>query len=610
MRKVFLDVECYSNYFLVCFKSDVKVGQYEMLTAPCDSEKISPNVEETVAPLNVIEISNIMNAYTTVGFNSINYDLPMIAYAIKGASNLQLKKLSDELILSKKKSCQVCKEFNIYIPKQWDHIDLIEPAPAIMTSLKMYGARMFTNLLQDLPIEPNAIISATQASLLKEYCINDIDITIELYKQIEPSINLREILNKEFDQSTRPIDFRSKSDAQIAEAAFRYKLYTTNAKVKTIDTDKVFKYKAPAYIDFTEDSFLQLKNQLEYVEFNVDTHGALKLNKDVTRKVKLGHSTYTIGIGGIHSTEKNRAVIRNKDEFLIDVDVVSYYPSIIINNKYFPENLGSDFLKVYSGFYDERIKAKMSGNKNKSDVFKIILNGSFGKFGSKYSCLYSPSLLLHTTLTGQLSLLMLIESIENCGCSVISANTDGLTVRGKSGQLGKLNESLKKWEKLTNFNLEKTEYKAIYHESVNSYIAVMDDNSIKAKGVYANDSLRKNSSTLICTQAVIKYLTQNINLVTTIYDKSNNIVDFLNMRKVTGGSTFEGQYLGETVRWYHSRTGGDIRYLKNNNLVPTASNCKPLMNITDKSLPDDLCYSQYVDIAKKMLGKLGVKYDN
>ncbi len=48
----------------------------------------------------------------------------------------------------------------------------------------------------------------------------------------------------------------------------------------------------------------------------------------------------------------------------------------------------------YKHFYEERIKAKQNGDKNKSESYKIILNGSFGKFGSPFSCLPIPFRLL------------------------------------------------------------------------------------------------------------------------------------------------------------------------------------------------------------------------
>lgn len=62
-------------------------------------------------------------------------------------------------------------------------------------------------------------------------------------------------------------------------------------------------------------------------------------------------------------------------------------------------------------------------------TFKIVLNGTFGKLGSKYSFLYSPNLMIQVTITGQLALLMLIEALEAAGISVVSANTDGIVSR-------------------------------------------------------------------------------------------------------------------------------------------------------------------------------------
>src|SRR6478609_3841680 len=64
-----------------------------------------------------------------------------------------------------------------------------------------------------------------------------------------------------------------------------------------------------------------------------------------------------------------------------------------------------------------------------ADSKKIEINGSFGKFGSKWSALYSPDLLIQVTITGQLCLLMLIEQLEAAGVQVCSANTDGIVMR-------------------------------------------------------------------------------------------------------------------------------------------------------------------------------------
>ena len=110
----------------------------------------------------------------------------------------------------------------------------------------------------------------------------------------------------------------------------------------------------------------------------------------------------------------------------MDCDVASYYPSIILNQGLCPANIGENFLRVYKKIVDERLKAKKEGDKVVSESLKIVINGSFGKFGSKFSALYAPEMLLQVTLTGQLALLMLIEKLENADIKVISANTDGV----------------------------------------------------------------------------------------------------------------------------------------------------------------------------------------
>ncbi len=595
MKKVFLDVECYIDYFLICFKSDNKVRSYEL---------------HNDSTLNIPEIKLIMSSYLTIGFNSFNYDLPMVSYALQGASNLCLNKLSHDLVSSGKKSWEVCNEYNIKVQKTWNHIDLIEPAPAVMVSLKMYGARMHTKKLQDLPFEPQASIKKHERNILKQYCINDIDITIELYNKIKNIIDLRENMNQtQVNNISNPIDFRSKSDAQIAEAIFRKSLNITSKVQNKIDTSYNYSYRAPSYINFINNDLVQLKNRLENATFNVDSRGALIPSNEVLKKITIGSSTYTIGIGGLHSNEKNRATIKKDNEFLIDIDVVSYYPSIIINNGYYPSQIGKKFLNYYSHFYKERLKAKEENDKTKSDVYKIILNGSFGKFGSIYSCLYSPSLLLHTTITGQLTLLMLIEIIESCNCSVISANTDGLTIKGDISCRDQLNIELNKWQHITNLKLEKVEYKAIYHEGVNTYIAIKDDGSLKTKGYYANNGIAKHPIIEVCVKAVISYLKYNKPIEDSIYDKSNTITDFICMRKVTGGGIFKNEYLGKTVRWYYSTNGDAIRYKKNNNLVANSEGCRPIMDIPD-IIMDDIDYNKYTQISKAMLLKLGVPYVN
>ena len=102
---------------------------------------------------------------------------------------------------------------------------------------------------------------------------------------------------------------------------------------------------------------------------------------------------------------------------------------MIVNGKLSPLHIGDRFINEYRRIYDERLKAKSPDDKVTEDTLKISLNGTFGKLASRHSILYAPDLMLAVTMTGQFTLLMLIELLEQEGATILSANTDGIVIR-------------------------------------------------------------------------------------------------------------------------------------------------------------------------------------
>jgi hypothetical protein len=259
----------------------------------------------------------------------------------------------------------------------------------------------------------------------------------------------------------------------------------------------------------------------------------------------------------------------------------------------YPKNLGLDFLNVYRDIRTKRLEAKKNGDKTTDAVLKIFLNGSYGKFGSKYSFLYSPDLMLTTTLTGQLALLMLIEYLEEmAGVKVVSANTDGFVSLVPKSFKSDYEEITKSWEDTTGFTLEDSYYEAIYSRDVNNYLAITTSGKTKTKGVFAETGFSKNPTGEIVISAVIAYLQSGKPLIETLQE-CTDIRKFVSVRAVTGGAVWNGDYLGKVVRWYYSVNGNSIHYKKNNNLVPKSEGSKPLMTLPD-SFPDDIDYDRYV----------------
>jgi len=495
------------------------------------------------------------------------------------------------------------RQFHIEL-KPFDHFDIAEPSPAVMISLKNYGTRVGSKKLQEFYLDPHKVISEEEVQGLKDYCENDLDVTIDLYNAIKGRVNLRVEMGKEYG-----LDLRSKSDAQIAETVITSELSKqgVEAKKPTLPNNYRPKYKAPNFINFVRQDLKDLVKDIEEVSFEIASNGAVKMPKTLAnRKIIIGTTTYKMGIGGLHSQEKKLSVVSTDTHVMRNADFTSYYPFIILNLGLYPKHLGSKFLKIYRTIVETRLKAKAEGNKLVADSLKITINGSFGKFGSKYSKLYSPDLLLATTITGQLTLLMLIEQMELYGIRVVSANTDGVEYYCPKDKIDLAETLVFDLELDTGFEMEHGEYKALHARDVNNYVAVYDGYT-KAKGSYAETTLSKGRSTPIVYEAVRQYLLDGTKIEYTITN-CTDINQFVSARTVKGGGEYDGGYLGKMVRWYYSlESRGFISYVINGNKVPKTDGCKPMMDLPD-DLPTDLDYLWYVNEAVEALKNLGVEY--
>lgn len=583
-----LDCECYVDYFLISFMCNEteRFREFEMFEGKQFDKQ---------------SVMKIMRNNLTISFNGLGYDLAMITAALKGYTNKQLKLLSDKIITSGKPSWLVCKEQNLFVPRDWDHIDLINVAPGA-ASLKIYGGRLHSKKLQDLPIEPDANITPKQREELRLYCRNDLYTTQDLFKDLEKQIKLRVDLTEKYG-----IDLRSKSDAQIAEAIIKDYLTEKGVRVaKRSDPVKPFSYRVPDWVLFSTDTFNSVLDSVKACQFTVNDKGSVILPKELNKAIDFYGAKYKFGIGGLHSQEKKQVVVCGEDEMFGEYDLTSMYPTIIIEQQLYPKHLTRKFLDTYTKIKEERVKAKLEGNSVVDKAYKILLNGSYGKFGSKYSYLYSPELLIQTTITGQLSLLMIIERLELAGVNVVSANTDGVNVVFKKSELNEVENIIFQWELETGYNFEWTAYDSVFSRDVNSYVALKAEGGIKGKGAYAEPNLMKNPTNEICIQAVKEYLADGVSIEGTVKN-CDDITKFISVRSVTGGAVWRDQYLGKAVRFYYSLDGDQISYKKNGNKVPKSDGSKPLMDLPD-SIPEDLNYQWYIDEAISLLNDLGVKY--
>lgn len=587
MRAV-MDTEIYCDYFLASFldvETDV-VTHYE-ITGKDRQER--DRLEKAMGCL-------------TIGFNSINFDLPMITAAIAGWPCVDIKRLANSIIEDSVPGWMACKQAGLDVPP-WDHIDLIDVAPG-KASLKIYGGRLHAPKMQDLPIEPSASIAPDMRKSLRDYCENDLQTTRLLYRELEPVIELRCSMSAQYG-----VDLRSKSDAQIAETVIKSELEKITGRTYHKPPSKdgaVFRYRDPRIVSFQSRNLQDLFSKILEHDFVVSANGSVKI-PDWLRdeKIKIGKS-YQLGIGGLHSCEKGQALVADEGHALFDLDVASYYPSIILQQALSPKALGREFLDVYRSIVMRRLAAKEAGDMVTADTLKIAANGSFGKLGSKYSPLYAPELFLQVTMTGQLALLMLIEALHIRGIDVVSANTDGVVIHCPRALERTADLVAWEWMLDTSYALERTDYRGLYSRDVNNYLAVTIDGKTKGKGIFGKPHLMKNPDRRVVQNAVSDFLAHGKPIGESI-EECENVRDFVTIRQVKGGALWRGQKLGKAVRFYASSEvsqNESICYAINGNRVPHSGGCRPLMDLP-AAMPDDVHRFVYLQEAKKLLKDVG-----
>lgn len=588
------DTETFNNLFLIAFKS-LANGHVLTMTAPFEPKKLRW----------------IFDNYTVIGFNSFKYDMPLAWGSMKYQLPTILKQISNDLINGAWRD-QISWQYGFKIERT-SHIDLIEVCP-LRGSLKLYGGRLHSKRIQDLPWADEQTLEDWQIPITIDYCVNDLDTTELLFNNLTEQLNLRHSLSREYNQ-----DLMSKSDAQIAEAVIGTEIKRIQGrypKRSKFTPGAIHHFKVPDNLAFKTEYMQNILQQVEQAEFKIDWQGYLIRPKEINDlEVRIGNGIYRMGIGGLHSSEHTMAHVADKDHIIVDRDVAGYYPAIALQCKLYPENLGPDFLTVYRDLVMRRLAAKRAKDLAVSENLKVTVNGTFGKTGSPHSILYAPEVIIQILLGGQLYLLMLIEALELSGIEVISANTDGMLMRCRTDHEQVMLDIIGQWERQTGFVTEETRYRAIYARDVNAYLAIRTDGSVKGKNIFydpwkgkdAKDlywRFQKNPTCQICIEAVERHIIDQVPLRQTI-EQCRDITRFVSIKNVSGGAHWDGHYLGKVVRWYYAKdVPHTINYINSNRIVADSEGARPLMDLPD-DFPDDVDFDRYVGRCEEMLREIG-----
>lgn len=504
------------------------------------------------------------------GYNNLHYDNPIVNYIIEYEDKLMSYNVATicSSIFNLSRTITTSTEDNIEAWKHWkyqiwfDTFDLLTMlySNKLRVGLKEIQVTMQYPNVQEFVCDWSKPLPLEDFDNMIDYNINDIESTAELLNRCKKDIDLRIAIEDEYGVRVLSKDGVN-IGMKILTQKYLEKIGLTWWDIEGLRSPMDYIPLKDVILPFIKYDSPILQRVLDDMKSQIVSPG----RKGYENNFIFNGLRYTVGVGGIHSKNDPEIIIPKEDEMLIDIDVASLYPSMLIEYKFYPKHLGPEFLEVYSQIKDKRIEAKHNGDKVKNETLKLALNGLSGNLQNQHNFCYSPFAVMQIRINGQLLLLMLAERLTQIGCRIVQANTDGLFVLLKKSIYEQANKICQEWEQLTRLTLEEERFEAMYQYAINDYIAVKEGyketknpDLIKTKGMFITKVLLgKGLSAKIIPEAIIKYFVDGIPVEDTIKG-CTDIRKFLMSEKT--GKQWHVEYMNQeqqrTNRFYASTNGG------------------------------------------------------
>lgn len=437
-----------------------------------------------------------------IGYNNSNYDNYILKSILLDIDPYYVS----SIIINKDKSGR------IYRVAKWSDINFYSYDVSFglgFTSLKENEAYLGISI-DECPIDFNQTNPLTyeQWDKVIEYCKRDVDATCLLFEKTQSEFETKLYLCNEFglDKS-----YLNKGNQTIIE-----RVLGAERKFNCTDANDPF--------DFSQLNLKikKYKKVIEYFSQPTDMQKGLELD--------ICGVPHTFGIGGIHGAIPNFRYVGK----LMNIDVASYYPSMMIVYDWFARSVPKEKKKLYSKMKADRIVLKKT-NKKLSDAYKLVLNTTYGCYKYEYCNLYDPRMANNICIGGQVMLVDLLENLEPY-CKVVQSNTDGIIIIPTDED--KVKEVVKDWEERTGMVMEISYGVKIVQKDVNNYVFKKEDGSVKAVGGYVRQykprDLRRTLS--VIDKALVEHLINDVSIEEYIHS-NNDPLDYQIVSKV--GKTYD-----------------------------------------------------------------------
>ena len=537
-----------------------------------------------------------------ISFNGKHYDNYLVNYIVanhRKLSSMSADEVANQLYNVSKSVVYDLEGYKRYkYGHKWTDVDLFFFWSNLIRmsknlSLKTIAIALNYDEIQELPYPPNKPLESYEKfdEVIRYNKRNDIGVTEKLclFFEQQGEMELRKFVTKQFHINPWSLDGvnigseilkyyykQAHPDHDFNKQTFRKSIklkhvlldnydfvehtygFTTKSKPNSKERKMVFNSPYSALI-FLEDLVIKDTKSLSYsIHFE---------NPDGSTLI----SDY--GSGGIHGLGFTGVLEADDKHKIIDIDVSSYYPTLVVENNFIPKHLDNEvFSKVFSNIIKTRLRSKKLKKESQfhdllQSVLKLSINGTYGNFNNKYSWLYDPFCTLQVTINGQFILTELTEKLINNGISVYYQNTDGITCKVPVEKEQVLKDIVTSIENKFRLEFEYTYFSKFIVRDVNNFIAVTDYGGVKQKGWFVTKpNIEDSHNYLVIKKAIYEYFVNNKDPYEFIRNH-DNIYDFCLSEKPS--KKFDVYWGNDQIqrlnRYYISRRGKRIYKISNDN---------------------------------------------